>query len=365
MSPVRRSPADAVPYQLQVAAAIAWRFLVVAAAVAVVALALARLIVVVLPVVLALFLAAVLDPPARWLRRRRFPPALAALSLVAASILLVAAVVAVVAPRAADDVGALGANVEAGIETVTTWLLEGPLEVSEDELERWQERGVDELRSRTGTIAGGALGGAYLVVELVAGLLLAVVVLFFFLKDGDRIWPWVVRLFPERARRDVDEVGRIAWRTLGRYLRGVSVVAFVDAVFIGLALWLIGVPLVVPLALLTFVGGFFPLVGAITAGAAAALVALVTGGVVDALLVVAAAILVQQLEGNLLQPFIVGRAVRLHPVAVILAVAVGAVVWGIPGAFLAVPVAAVASQAASHLRSAGRAAGPAAEAAGP
>ncbi len=165
------------------------------------------------------------------------------------------------------------------------------------------------------------------------------------------MWPWAVRLFPPEARSDVDQLGRIAWRTMGGYLGGQAIVALVDAVFIGLALWLIGVPLVLPLAILTFVGGFFPVIGAFVAGGAAALIALVSNGFLDALLVVAAATVVQQLEGNLLQPMIVGRAVRIHPVAVILAVTSGAVIWGLPGAILAVPTVAVAAQSASYLRS--------------
>ncbi len=344
-------PETAVPDQLRLAAAIAWRFLVVAVAVAVVAVALAKLRVVVLPVVLALFLAAVLAPPAAFLRRRRVPAALAALAVLLASLAVLGGVAALLAPRVVNEFGDIGASVEEGATTVTEWLLEGPLDLSRDDLDRWADRARDELGQRGGDIAGGALGGAYLAIEIVAGLLLSLVVVFFFLKDGERMWPWVVGLFPPRARGRVDEVGRIAWITLGGYLRGVSIVAFVDALFIGLALWILGVPLVLPLALLTFVGGFFPIVGAFTAGAAAALVALVSEGVTTALLVVGAAVLVQQLEGNLLEPVIVGRAVKLHAVAVLLAVAAGAVIWGVVGAFLAVPLAAVTVRAASHLRS--------------
>ncbi len=350
--PARRADA-AVPDQLRLAAAIAWRFLVVAAAVAVVALALAKLRLVVLPVVLALFAAAVLAPAVGWFRRRGVPAALAAVAVILASLGFLATVVAVLAPRVANELGDVGASVSEGAERVTRWLLEGPLDLSADELDRWRERALDELRDRGGDIAGGVLGGAYLAVEIVAGLLLSLVVLFFFLRDGERMWPWVVGLFPGSARGRVDEVGRIAWATLGGYLRGISIVAFVDALFIGLALWLLGVPLVIPLAVLTFLGGFFPIVGAFTAGAAAALVALVTEGLTTALLVVAAATLVQQLEGNLLEPLIVGRAVKIHAVAVLLAVAAGAVVWGIVGAFLAVPLAAVTARAAAHLRSGG------------
>jgi predicted PurR-regulated permease PerM len=341
----------AVPRQLKLAAGLSWRFLVVVAAVGVIALTLARLRVVILPVVFALFAAAVLASPTTWLRERRVPRTLAALTVVVGAVVVIAGVIALLAPRVAAEIGDIGQDVEEGISTVTDWLLEGPLELTRVELDQYREDALDELRARAGDIAGGVLGGAYLVVEIVAGIVLALFLLFFFLRDGDRLWPWIVRLFPPEARAEVDEVGRITWDTLGSYLRGVTLVAVIDAVFIGLALWLIGVPFVLPLAVLTFIGGFFPVLGAFAAGGAAALIALVANGPLDALLVVIATFVVQQLEGNLLQPIIVGRAVQIHPVAVILAVASGAVIWGVAGAILAVPIVAVVSRAASYLRS--------------
>ncbi|HWH05585.1 MAG TPA: AI-2E family transporter, partial [Gaiellaceae bacterium] len=162
---------------------------------------------------------------------------------------------------------------------------------------------------------------------------------------------WATRLFPPAARVHVDRIGHLAWGTLGGYLRGVMIVAAFDALLIGIALWLLGVPLVLPLALLTFVGGFFPIVGAFTAGFAAVMVALVANGLTTALLVFGAVLLVQQLEGNVLQPLVVGSATNVHPLAVLLAVATGGVLWGIAGAFLAVPLAAVVNQAATYLAS--------------
>ena len=344
---------SAVPRQLKFAAGIAWRFLVVVAAVGIIALTLARLRVVVLPVVFALFAAAVLAPPTVWLRRSGVPRSLAAVAVIVTAVVVVAGIVTLVAPRVAGDLGDVASGVEEGIATVSDWLLEGPLKLSRDELEQYRDEALTELGDRAGAIAGGVLGGAYLLVEIVAGLVLALFLLFFFLRDGDRMWPWIVRLFPPDARAQVDEVGVITWQTLGRYLRGVSLVALMDAILIGLALWIIGVPLVLPLALLTFVGGFFPVIGAFAAGSAAALIALVANGPLDALLVVVATFVVQQVEGNLLQPIIVGRAVRIHPVAVILAVASGAVIWGIAGAVIAVPLVAVTARAASYLRSGG------------
>jgi predicted PurR-regulated permease PerM len=344
---------EAVPHQLRLAAAIGWRVIVVVVAVALLALALAQVRLVVLPVVFALFIAAALAHPVRGLRRLHFPPAAAAAVALVGSIVVVGGLVTLLAPHVAGEFGDVRDNVREGAVQVTDWLLEGPLDLSRSDLERYREQALDELEERSGDIAGGVIGGAYLAVEIVAGILLTLILAFFFLKDGSRMWPWVVGLFPPLARTRVDDVGQIAWATLGGYLRGVTIVAFFDAVFIAIALWLIGVPLVLPLALLTFVGGFFPIVGAFTAGAAAALVALVSNGFVDALLVVAAVVAVQQIEGNVLQPVVVSRAVKIHAVAVLLAVTAGAVVWGIVGAFLAVPIVAVVSRAASHLRSGG------------
>jgi predicted PurR-regulated permease PerM len=195
---------------------------------------------------------------------------------------------------------------------------------------------------------------AALAVEIVTGAVLAAVTLFFLVKDGHAIWPRAVRLFPPRARDDVRAIGELAWDTAAGYIRSLTIVAAVDAVLIALALWLIGVPFVLPLAALTFVGGFFPIVGAFVAGTAAALVALVAEGWTAALLVVGATILVQQLEGNVLQPYVVGSAVRVHPLAILLAITAGGILWGIAGAFLAVPLVAVCARAWGSVASRGR-----------
>lgn len=344
---------EAVPHQLRLAAAISWRVLVVVGAIAAVALALAEIRLVVLPVVFALFISAALFLPVRGLKRLHFPAAAAAATALVGALVVFGGLVTLLAPHVAGQFGDVRDNVREGAVQVTDWLLEGPLDLSRSELENYREQALDELEARSGDIAGGVIGGAYLAVEIVAGLFLTLVLAFFFLKDGARMWRWIVGLFPPLARTRADEVGQIAWATLGGYLRGVTIVAVFDAVLIAIALWVIGVPLVLPLALLTFVGGFFPIVGAFTAGTAAALVALVSNGVVDALLVVAAVTAVQQIEGNVLQPVVVSRAVKIHAVAVLLAVTAGAVIWGIVGAFLAVPVVAVVSRAASHLRSGG------------
>jgi putative heme transporter len=341
--------AERVPYALRLAAAIAWRAVVVAVAVALLAYVLARLRVIVVPVAVAILFATFLVPPASWLRRHGVPNALAALLVLGAALLLAVGAAAALVPAVAADLDEVDASVQGGVDEALEWLSEGPLGLSEARLDRWQDRAVAELRDQSERIAGGVFGGAFLAIELLAGLALAIVSLFFLVKDGERIWRFTVGMFPPRARDDVDAIGRLAWGTAGGYIRGIAIVALADAILIGIALWLIGVPFVLPLAALTFVGGFFPIVGAFVAGFAAAMVALVAEGFLAALLVVGAAVLVQQLEGNVLQPVVVGGAVELHPLAILLAVSAGAIVWGVAGAFLAVPLLAVSVKAAAHL----------------
>jgi predicted PurR-regulated permease PerM len=348
---MRNDRDDAVPRGLQTAASLSWRFLLVVAAVAVLAYLAARLRLVIVPVVIALLLATALYPAVRWLRRRGVPNGLAAFVVLVGAVGLIVSVFWLLAPPVVGEMSDVDQRTRGGIERIESWIVDSRLGVSEGQLNRAVDQALDELQERSGAIASGVLTGAYLVIEIVTVVVLSMFLLFFFLKDGERIWEWLVGLFPEQRRRDVHEIGTRAWHTLGGYLGGTALVAFVDAVFIGLALLLIGVPLVVPLAVLTFVGGFFPIVGAFVAGAIAALVALVSEGVLAAVLVVGAAVAVQQLEGNLLQPFVVGRAVRLHPVAILLALTSGALVWGVLGAFFAVPFTAVVARAASYIRS--------------
>ena len=186
--------------------------------------------------------------------------------------------------------------------------------------------------------------------------MLAIVLLFFFVKDGPAIWAWLVRQWPARWGPHIDEAGRRSWTVLGGYLRGTAIIGLVDAILIGIALALIGVPFVLPLSMLTFLGGFLPLIGASVAGIIAALVALVSGGVVDALLVLVLGVIIviQQVEGDLLAPYILGKALQLHAVAILLSLTAGAAFAGIVGAFLAVPVAAVGYTVLEYTRSARR-----------
>jgi putative heme transporter len=343
-------PVESVPRSLRVAAALSWRVLIVAAAVLLVAVVLIQLRLAVLPVIVALLLATVLLPPLRALRRRGWPALLATWTVILGAVVVLAAVVALVSQGFISELDTLDARVDEGIGEVQQWLTDGPLQLPENALDDAVDRGRAFVSENGGVLVGGLTSGARLAAELVAGLLLAIVLLFFFLKDGDRIWGWIVGLFPSGQRGHVGEIGRRAWAALSGYVRGTAIVALVDAVLIGIVLAVLGVPLVVPLALLTFLAAFFPLVGAVIAGILAALVALVTEGTTDALIVAAAILVIQQLEGDVLQPIVLGKAVRLHPIAILLALTVGATLGGIIGAFLSVPVAAVGAAVLSYAR---------------
>lgn len=340
-----------VPRPLVTAAAISWRSLVVAAAVLAAVYALVRLRLVVLPVIVALFVTTLLRPPAQWLWGRGVPRLAATFGVLLGSIVLSLGLVALLGPTVVDEFSGLGDDVRAGANEATRWITSGPLDVSQEQIDNAVSRAQDQLQANGGVITRSAVSGAVLVAELITGLLLAAVLVFFFIKDGERIWRWVVGLFPSGSRRDIEEMGSRAWTTLGGYLRGIAFVGVVDAVLIGIVLVVLGVPLVPALMLLTFLGAFFPVVGAFLAGLISVLVALASNGVVAALIVLAAIILIQQLEGDLVFPVVVGRALELHPVAILLALTAGGVLGGVVGAFLAVPLAAVVNSAASYLRS--------------
>jgi putative heme transporter len=322
---------------------LSWRLLVCLAAVAVVAWALWQVRFVVLPVFIALLLSTVLVPGADALSRRGFPRLLATFVVFIGALGTVVLIVALLAQPVSDEMGELGRQIRAGVDELGEWLADGPFGLSERDVQNAINEAESSLGDRAGGIASGVVSGAVIVAEAVATVFLVLFLTFFFVKDGRSMWAWIVRLFPRVHQECVREMGDASWAVLSSYVRGIGFVATVDAVFIGLALAIIGVPLVLPLAVVTWFAAFFPIVGAVTAGAAAALVALVSNGVVDALFVVAAVIAVQQIEGNLLYPVVVGRTVELHPAAVILGVTTGGVLGGILGAFLAVPVVAILS----------------------
>lgn len=335
---------------LDTVASTSWKFLALILALAVIVYALVKLRVVVFPVIAALFAATLIHPASQWLHQRGLPRLASVWVAILGGLLLLAGVVAVLAPQVANEFGTLSGDVGRGSREVIEWLSRGPLELSREELNRYVDSATEQLQANSSSITSGVLAGAIKLGEVLVGIILTFVLTFFFVKDGAAMFAWFTGQFAERRRRSLNVLGVRLWETLGAYLRGLALVGLVDAVLIGIALVLIGVPLVIPLAVLTFFGAFLPLIGATVAGVVAALVALVSGGVIDALLVGVAILVIQQVEGHVLQPVVLGRAIKLHPTVVILSLAAGGVLGGIAGAFLAVPVAAVGSVIGGHIK---------------
>lgn len=350
LTPSDRSSDAPAPEPLERAAALSVRFLLVAAALAVLGYVLVRLSVVVLPVVIALLITALLDPAVRWLRARGVPSLVATAAVLLGSVVVVLGLLASIVPAVAGQADELGAGLRAGIEQVTAFLVQGPLGISPVEIDQGIDRALEQLRGALGGIATQVLTGAGYAVTLLAQAVLTIIVVFFFLGDGARIWSGLVGLLRPSLQDDAHALGHRSFDILRSYTKGIVVVAVVDGVLIGLALVLIGVPLVLPLVVITFLGAFFPLIGAVVAGALAVLVALVSNGAGAAGLVLLAVIAVQQIEGNVLYPFLVGGSLKLHPLLILLALTAGTALAGVVGALLAVPVAAVAGGAASYMR---------------
>jgi predicted PurR-regulated permease PerM len=339
-----------VPRVLAAAAAWGWRILVVAAALALIVFVLIRLYVVVVPVVLALVLAAVLEPGAAWLRARRWPAALAASVVFLAALAFLTLLLFWIGASVASQFEDVGAQVSEAVEDAKDWAQGDPLNLAPERVDELEGSIREAVRGASGGLARQAAGRAQLAGEFLGGVILLLFTLFFLLKDGARMGEWLRARVPPAQRHDAVALTVRARKVMRQYVIATAATGFIDGVLIGLALWILGVPLVVPLAVLTFLGGFIPIVGATVAGLVAAAVALVAKGVGAALLVVLATIAVQQIEGNLLQPLILERAVRLHPLVTVWAVAGGLVIGGLLGAFLSVPLVAIAVGVGSHYR---------------
>ena len=339
---------EAVPGGLRLAAAIAWRVLVVAATVVVVAFIVAKLRIIAIPFFVGLLIATQLSPLVDWLERHGTARWLGALGALVLGLAVLGGLAAAMVGTVIADFDRLDVDLEGGLTEIGDFFVE-EFDIPREDVDETIDDLLRTLRDNTGTILGGVFSGASLALEMVAGTILAIIVLFFTLKDGRSMWAWALRLAPASRRGDARAIGRRTWSILGAYFRGTATVALIDAVFIGLALWIIGVPLVLPLAVLTFFAAFIPIVGAVAAGIVAVLIALVSEGLTEAILVGLAVLAVQQLEGNLVAPVLVGRRLSIHPMVVILSVAAGAVVWGILGAAIAVPVVAVLTGVASYM----------------
>jgi predicted PurR-regulated permease PerM len=338
-----------VPRGLRVAGAWAWRVLLLVAAGVAVLWVIARLQLVVVPLVIALLLSALLSPLVGWLRRRRVPSSLATAIVLVAGIAAVAGTLTLVINQFVDGFPALSRNAAGGVQKIQDWLETGPLNLSKTQLDGLFDGVGDWLNNNRGLLTSGAVSTASTLFHVLAGLLLVLFATFFFLRDGRRISRFLIGLLPQASRAPLASAADMSWNTLVSYVRATVLVAFIDAVGIGIALAILQVRFAFPLAALVFLGAFIPIVGALLSGIVAVLVALVDRGPVIALLVLAAVIAVQQLEGHVLQPLIMGRAVAIHPLAVIVAIAAGVVLAGIVGALVAVPIVAVLNTGIRHL----------------
>nr|WP_066905611.1 AI-2E family transporter [Millisia brevis] len=299
--------------------------------------------VILLPVVLATIVTTVLWPATRTLRRFGVPPALASLAVMLLFFLILGGVIASIIPSIVAQAPDLVTRATQGVTQIQTWLEGPPINLRDDQIDTAIQQASQELQSRAQAIAGGVFSGVGAVGSTVVTLALVLVLVFFFLKDGPSFIPWVRAMSGARSGRHIAEVFERAWDTLGGFIRTQAIVSAIDAVFIGLGLILLGVPLAPVLITLTFLGGFIPIVGAFVAGALAVLVALVANGFTTALAVLAIIIIVQQVEGNVLQPLLQSRSMNLHAVVVLLGVTAGGSAFGIIGAFLAVPTIAIAA----------------------
>ncbi|MGW7052239.1 AI-2E family transporter [Streptomyces sp. NPDC054887] len=305
---------------------------------------------VVWPLIIGLLLTTLTWPLARFLRRHGWRPALAAALVTVLFLLVAAGIVALIAVPVASQSGELTDGVVEGVEKLRAWAAGPPLNIGDDQIAGAFDSAIARIKDSLGSMVTAVGTGVSTVFNGLINAVLAVFLMFFFLKDGPRFLPWLSRQLPGRLSTDVPVVAARSWDTLGSFVRSQAFVGLLDAVFIGLGLWILDVPLVLPLSVLTFVSAFVPIVGALFAGLVAVLIALVSNGLTDALLVLAIIVLVQQLEGNVFQPMIQSRGLGLHAAVVLLAVTLGGSLAGVVGSLLAVPATALIAVIWNYLR---------------
>ncbi|WCZ39736.1 AI-2E family transporter [Corynebacterium jeddahense] len=335
---------DIIAADGRTAAAWALRFIIIVAATAILLYLLKWVWMGLLPILLALIVSTVLWPPVRWMRMHKVPAALAVFIVLIGAFALIGGIFAAMAPTVKSQSGDLANQAEEGVNQIVDWLKDRDFTFLEPEkIQQAMDQATAFAKGQASNIASGVFSGIGVIASVGTTLALTLVLTFFFLKDGDRFLPWVRKYTGVRAGWHLTEVCMRSWNTLSGFIRTQAIVSMVDAVFIGLGLVFLGVPLWPVLAVITFFAGFIPIVGAVTAGALAVIVALVSNGFMNAVFVLILIIAVQQLEGNVLSPILQSQAMGLHAAIVLLVVAVGGTLFGIVGAFLAVPVAAVAA----------------------
>jgi putative heme transporter len=325
---------------LRGAAAWSWRLLLVLAALAVILWLVAQLWVGVLPVLLAILISTILWPITMWLKDHGWPAALAAVTVLLGSLAAVIGVLVAIAPTVITQGGIIVNQAGEGLQVMLDWLSGPPLNLQNEQVTEYVDQASAWLQDQSDRIAGGVISGAMTVGSIIVTIVMTLVFTFFILKDGERFGPWVRKFAGPTAGMHLTEAFARIWKTVGGFFKAQAAVSAVDAVFIGLGLLVLGVPMAFVLAIITFFGGFIPIIGAFTAGALAVLVALVSEGFTTAVWVLVIVLAVQQIEGNVLQPVLQSKAMDLHPALILLVVAAGATRFGIVGAFLAVPVTA-------------------------
>jgi len=337
---------DVVPIGLRVTAAYAWRLLLIAAVVAGIIWLVIQLKLLVIPLMVGILITALLWPAFQWMLRHRFPRWLAVALSILGTLAIVSLLLWLVIWQVRTQLPDVQARSAQAVEEFRQFLLEGPLHLSEAQIQGWIDQGMEFVNEQTQVLLNGALAVGTTAAHVVTGAVLSLFILICLLADGRGIWRWTLRLFPRAARPAADAAASNGFATLVNYARTQLLVAAIDAVGIGVGAALLGVPLAIPVAVLVFLGSFVPIVGAVVTGAVAVLLALVYNGPLIALAMLAVVLGVQQLEGHILQPILMGSAVKVHPLAVVLVVAGGSMVGGIPGALFAVPLAAFVNVAA-------------------
>lgn len=336
---------DAVDPFVRKTAAWSWRLLVILAAIVALLWLIERLKVIVVPVALAVILTALLLPAVDWLDRRGAPRGGAVALVLLSGFAIFGGIMSFVVSQFISGLPSLTEQVTRSIDNATRWLIAGPAHLSREQIDKAGDAVVRGLRDNQEKLTSGALSTAATLTEIVTGALLTLFTLIFLLYGGRGIYDYLTRIVPSRTRDRVRAAGRAGFGSLIGYVRATFLVALVDAVGIGTGLAIMGVPLALPLASLVFLGAFIPLVGAVLSGFLAVVVALLAKGFVYALITLGLIIAVQQLEAHVLQPLVMGRAVSIHPLAIVLAISTGAVLAGIVGALLAVPVLAFLNSA--------------------
>ncbi len=295
--------------------------------------------VVVIATVVAMFLAAVLWSPVQWLLARGVPAAISSLGVLAAAALALIGVVMFITPQIASNFDTLSSDVARAWESIEDWLINGPLQLTRQDIDNYVDSLADWLQ---GIGQDSIVGGATALVEFITGFFLALIITFFLLKDGRALLDNLLGRLSEDTAKNVEASARIGRRSLAQYMRGIAVVGLFDATLIAIALWIVGAPLVIPLALLVFFGAYIPLIGAFFSGLLAVAVTLVNVGLVEGLIVLAVTVAVQQFEGDVIMPLVFGQTMKLHPLVILLGVTAGGFAFGLFGAFLAVPLISVA-----------------------